>query len=195
VPTGGCGSVTLQLQRYTWGNCHALNPDPCRTRAQEYVDQVIYLADQADYHRSLELLRSQLVQLEQAAATELSGTDLEAVYATSSVAISSAEYWPANAQYWAALCGTDITCYPGGGGGGGMEPPLEPMANRNVETLTRHGPSPTHSAGGSVNQMVNGWKVLGADCAGALGGFLMAGWPGAVVNGGVASTIAVIMMM
>jgi len=164
-------------------------------RVYEFVDQIVYLTDQADYHRSTEVLRVQLIQLEQAAASELSGTDLEAVYATASVAISSAEYWPANAQYWADLCGTDITCYPPGGGCDTVCDPLNLFSqdqSSGVEVGKLQGDA---GDGGSVNQMVNGWRVLGADVVGAFGGFLMGGWAGSAIVGGVSSTNAVIMLL
>lgn len=140
-------------------------------RAQEYVDQIALLADEVGMYGSVAWLQQQLATLEQSAAQELSGTDLDAVYATSAVAVSSAEYWPTNAEAWYAMCGEDIYCAGPGGGPGGGSPDM-PQIER-----------------------INGWKVLGADVIGAAGGFLRGGWPGAAVGAAVTSSVAVIMQL
>ena len=112
-------------------------------------------------------LQVQLRDVERRAAAELTGTDLEAVYATSSVTQSSANYWETNYDQWAALCTEDpracasITNPPGGGGG-------------------------------ATIQRVNGWKVLGADVVGCVGGFLMGAWPGCAVSAATGSVSSVI---
>lgn len=79
------------------------------TRTYDYLNQIAVLTDQAQVFGSA-WLAGELSQLEGAASSELSGDDLEAVYAVASVAQSSAEYWPAYADQWNAMCGTEVTC-------------------------------------------------------------------------------------
>lgn len=83
--------------------------------AHAYLNEIVSLADQAGYY-GYGWLEWQLAQLESGAAATLSGTDLEAVYAVSSVALSSAAYWPSFSDEWYRMCGGQLVCDGSGGG-------------------------------------------------------------------------------
>ncbi|MBD0320042.1 MAG: hypothetical protein ICV87_06905 [Gemmatimonadetes bacterium] len=132
-------------------------------RAWDYLNEILFIADAA---ADMGQLQNQLWDVEARAANELWGTDLEAVYATSAVTQSSATYWEANYNHWVSLCSSD------------------PYAC----TLTE---APDGSGGPRI-QRVDGWKVLGADVVGCVGGFLRGAWAGCAIGAGVSSSSSII---
>jgi len=132
--------------------------------AMGYLDQMVYLADIAGYY-GYQWLETEIWAIESSAAASLSGTDLEAVYAVSSVTMGSAAYWPAYSDDWYRMCGTQLVCDGSGGGGGG---------------------------GPAIQRVSMGWRVLASDVVGGIGGFMLSGPPGALVGAAVASSCAII---
>jgi len=130
--------------------------------AQAYLDEMVYLAEEAGYY-GYEWLQSQLWAIENAASGTLTGIDLEAVFTVSSVTLSSAAYWPSFSDEWYQMCGTQLVCDLSGG-----------------RSATIQGRLPL------------GWRVLGIDVVGASGGFLTAGPAGAAIGAAVASSCAII---
>lgn len=163
---GFLGARKTATARQLWDDISVMAEAQFSPAAEEYINQIAMLADQAEVY-GLEWLRSHLQALEGAATLELSGWDLEGVYVTSSVTLSSAEYWPEYAEEWYAMCGTDIHCAGPGGG---------PFPGPGIERMS-------------------GWKVLGADAIGGAGGFLRGAWAGACIGAAVSSSIAVIMQL
>lgn len=84
-------------------------------QANAYLNEIVSLADQAGYY-GYGWLQSQLAQVESAASATLSGADLDAVYAVSSVTLSSAAYWPSYSDEWYRMCGTQLECDGSGDG-------------------------------------------------------------------------------
>jgi hypothetical protein len=140
-------------------------PIELSSRAWDYLNEILLIADGA---QDMSQLDAQLSDVETRAEGELTGTNLEAVYATASVTRSSAVYWEANYDQWASLCTQDR------------------------EACTGVTEPPSGSPGGPAVQRVNGWKVLAADVVGCIGGFLVGAWPGCAVTAGVASVNSVI---
>jgi hypothetical protein len=140
-------------------------PIELSSTAWDYLNEILLIADGA---QDMSQLDAQLSDVETRAAGELTGTDLEAVYATASVTRSSAIYWEANYDQWASLCTQDR------------------------EACTGVTEPPSGNPGGAAVQRVNGWKVLAADVVGCIGGFLVGAWPGCAVTAGVASVNSVI---
>jgi hypothetical protein len=109
-----------------------------------------------------EWLESQIWAIESSASGSLSGTDLQVVLEVSSVTLSSAAYWTSYSDEWYQMCGSQLVC--DGSGGGGI----------------------------TIQGLSLGWKVLGSDVVGAIGGALVPA-PGAVAAGAfVASACAII---
>lgn len=84
-------------------------------QAHAYLNEIVSLADQAGYY-GYDWLSSELMRVESAASGTLAGVDLEAVYAISSVALSSAAYWPSYSDDWYRMCGSQLVCDESGGG-------------------------------------------------------------------------------
>jgi hypothetical protein len=129
--------------------------------ANAYLSEMVSLADQAGYY-GFEWLRSQLSHIESSASATLSGVDLEAVFAVSSVTLSSAEYWPSFSDEWYRMCGTQLVCDGSGGGGP------------------------------AIQRVSMGWRVLAIDVVGAIAGFALGGPPGAFWTSAAASSAAII---
>jgi hypothetical protein len=109
-----------------------------------------------------EWLQSEIWAIENSAAATLSGTDLQAVFEVSSMTLESAAYWTSYSDEWYRMCGSQIVC--DGSWGGGI----------------------------TIQRLSLGWKVLGSDVAGAIGGLLVPA-PGSVAAGAfVASACAII---
>jgi hypothetical protein len=109
-----------------------------------------------------EWLESELWGIENSASGTLSGRDLEVVFEVSSVTLSSAAYWTSFADEWYRMCGSQLVC-DGSSGEGAV-----------------------------IQGLSLGWKVLGSDVVGAIGGALVPA-PGAVAAGAfVASACAII---
>ena len=107
-------------------------------------------------------LESEIWAIENSASGTLSGTDLQAVFEVASVTLSSAAYWTSYSDEWYQMCGTQLVC--DGSGGGGV----------------------------TIQRLSLGWKVLGSDVVGAIGGVMVPA-PGAVAAGAfVASACAII---
>jgi hypothetical protein len=143
-------------------------PVQLSARAWDYLNEILWIADGA---QDMSQLDAQLSDVETRAAGDLTGTDLEAVYATASVTRSSAVYWEAHYDDWVSLCTQDRAA---------------------CTTLAE---PPSGEPGGPSVQRVNGWKVLGADVVGCIGGFMMGAWPGCAVSAGVGSVSSVIGQM